>query len=207
MERATWMTMEGSVSPLAQVKSGQNAALARNTWVDFMIRQDHGVDLNGVDVIAVVAEDAGHLDFADFAQLLERETAGPTAVFVPKTIAGSEVAKLFANNAGKSGAHHGSGQGLFGHAGRPQIDIVRRFVVLFVAFDGQVAHDAVQVVEGSNTLEAAELAPFVVGRYTVFSTSLNVERGQIQAPFLTGLLEQVICDLLSYRIVESLSDL
>lgn len=136
MERATWMTMEGSVSPLAQVKSGQNAALAGNTWVDFMIRQDHGIDLNGVDVIAVVAEDTGHLDFADFAQLLERETAGPTAVFVPKTIAGSEVAKLFADNAGKSGAHHGSGQGLFGHTGRPQIDIVGRFVVLFVAFDG-----------------------------------------------------------------------
>ena len=168
--------MEGSVSPLAQVKSGQNAALARNTWVDFMIRQDHGIDLNGVDVIAVVAEDAGHLDFADFAQLLKRETAGPSAVFVPKAIAGPEVAKLFANNAGKSGAHHGSGQGFLSHTGRPQIDIVGRFVVLFVAFDGQVAHDAVQVVEGSNLLEATELAPSVVGRHTVFPTSLNVER-------------------------------
>ena len=62
-------------------------------------------------------------------------------------------------------------------------------------------------MEGSNTLEAAELAPFVIGRHTVFPTSLNVERGQIQAPFLAGLLEQVIGDLLSYRVVEGLSNL
>ena len=51
-----------------------------------MIGQDHGIDLDGVDVIAVIAKDARHLDFTDFAQLFKRKTAGPASVFIPETI-------------------------------------------------------------------------------------------------------------------------
>ena len=106
MERASWMTMKGRVSPLGEVESRQDTALARNTWVDFMVGQDHCIDLNGVDVVAVVAEDARHLDLADFTQLFERETARPASVFVPETITRPEVAELFANDACESRAHH-----------------------------------------------------------------------------------------------------
>lgn len=71
-----------------------------------MIGQDHGIDLDGVDVIAVIAKDAGHLDFTDFAQLFKRKTAGPASVFVPETITRPEVAELFTNDACESRAHH-----------------------------------------------------------------------------------------------------
>ena len=154
--------MKGRVSPLGQVESRQDTALTGNTWVDFMIGQDHCIDLNGVDVVAVVAEDARHLDLADFTQLFKRETARPAPVFVPETIARTEVAKLLANNAGKSRAHHRSGQGLLGDAGRPQVDVFGRLVILFVALHGGVVHDAVQIVEMVDPLKATEFTPSVV---------------------------------------------
>ena len=64
-----------------------------------------------------------------------------------------------------------------------------------------------EVSECTDALEPTELAPFVVGRHAVFTTSLDVERGQIQAPLLSRLLEQVIGHFLCHRVVKSLCNL
>lgn len=165
------------IPPFAQVNSGQHAALTGHARVDLVIGQDHGIDLDGVDVVAVITKDTRHFDFTDLAQLLNGEAAWPTTVLVPETITGSKVGKLLADNAGKSGTDHGAGQRSLSHTSGPQVDIVGGLVVLFVAFDGLVVHDAVEFVEVADAFEAAEFSPFVVGRYTMFTTSLNIQGG------------------------------
>ena len=124
-----------------------------------MIGQDHGVHLDGVDVVAVVAQHAGHLDLANFGQLFEGEAAGPSAVFVPEPISATEQVELFAQNAGEGGTDHGARQGLLGDAGRPQVDIVGRFVILDVSVDRFVTHYTKELFESVNAFEAAEFPP------------------------------------------------
>ena len=71
-----------------------------------MVWQDHSIYLNRIDVVAVVAKHSGHFDLANFGQLLQRETAGPTPVFVPEPISTSEKIELLTQNASESGADH-----------------------------------------------------------------------------------------------------
>ena len=166
-----------------------------------MVGQDHSVYLNGIDVVAVVAKHSGHFDLANFGQLLQRETAGPTPVFVPEPISTSEKIELLTQNASESGADHRTGQWFLGNSGRPQIDIFGRIVVLHVAMNGLVTHDAKKFVEIVNALETTELPPSVVRGYAMFSATLDVQRGQVQAPFFIRLLEQMIGYFLSDGVV------
>ena len=213
LERSVWgrigagAGMVCSVPPLGEVEPGQDAALARDPRVDLVVRQDHGVDLDGLEVVAVVAENAGHLHLPDLAELLKGEARRPASILIPKAIARPEVGELLAEDASERRPHHGAGQGLLGHAGRPQVDVVGGLVVLLVAVDGLVAHDAAELVEVVDPLEAAELAPGVVGRHAVLTTALDVEGGQVEAVLLAGLLEQVVGHLLGHRVVEGLGHL
>ena len=166
-----------------------------------MVGQDHSVYLNGIDVVAVVAKHSGHFDLANFGQLLQRETAGPTPVFVPEPISTSEKIELLTQNASESGADHRTGQWFLGNSGRPQIDIFGRIVVLHVAVNGFVTHDAEKFVEIVNAFETTEFSPSIVCGYTMFAASLDVQRGQIQAPFFVRFLEQVIGYFLSDGVV------
>ena len=80
--------------------------------------------LHAVDVVAVVADQAGELDLADLVELLEGEGGGPAAVLVPEAVAEAEVVELLADDAGEGGAHHRAGQRDLGDAGRPHVDVV-----------------------------------------------------------------------------------
>ncbi len=59
-----------------------------------MVGQHHGEDLHALQVVGVVAEDAGELDLADLVQLLQGEGGGPPAVFVPEAVAVAEIVEL-----------------------------------------------------------------------------------------------------------------
>merc|ERR550532_3394243 len=98
------------------------------------------------------------------------------------------------------------GNGL-SYTSRPEIDVVRRLIVLFVAFDSLVVHDAMKVMESADAFEATEFSPLVVGRYSMLSSSLDVQRGQIQSPFLARLLEQMVGHFLRHGVVQSLCHL
>ena len=92
--------MEGGVPPLAEVQPGQHAGLAGHPGVDLVVWQYHRVHLtmimlgnrstllaaylNVLDLVGVVAEDAGQLHPPDLVQLLQGEGARPAAVLVPE---------------------------------------------------------------------------------------------------------------------------
>ena len=67
--------------------------------------------------------------------------------------------------------------------------------------NGLVTHDAKKFVEIVNALETTELPPSVVRGYAMFSATLDVQRGQVQAPFFIRLLEQMIGYFLSDGVV------
>ena len=50
--------VEGGVPPLREVNLGQDSALARNSRVDLVVGQDHGVDLNAVHLVSVITNDS-----------------------------------------------------------------------------------------------------------------------------------------------------
>ena len=91
-----------------------------------MIGHDEWVELDGLEQVRVVADDARHARLADDGQLLGREGRRLAAQFVPEAIAGAAVAELLRDDARKGGAQQTAGQGTLGHSSRPQIDIVRR---------------------------------------------------------------------------------
>ena len=199
--------MVGSVSPLGEVQSGQDTGLAGNPGVDLVVGQHHGVDLNVVQRVGIITENTGQLDLPDFGQLLQGEAGRPATVLVPEPIAQPEVVELFADDAGEGGTDHGAGERLLGHAGAPQVDVVRTGVVLLVSGHGLVAHDAQQLVEPIDLGESAPFSPGIVSGNTVLTTTLDVESSQIQTPGLARLLEQVVGDLLRHGVVQSLSHL
>ena len=65
--------MVGRVPPLGEVDLGEDAVLAGHPGVDLVVREDHGVHLDVVDVVGAVAEDPRQLGLPDFSQLLEGE--------------------------------------------------------------------------------------------------------------------------------------
>ncbi len=79
--------MEGGVFPLGQIDTRQYAWLAGHAWVDLVVGQDHGVHLHRLQLVRVVAEDAGQLGPTDFRQLFQGEAGRPAAVLVPETVA------------------------------------------------------------------------------------------------------------------------
>lgn len=111
-----------------QIDARKNGAPARDTRVHFGVRQDHDVDLSALDVVAVVAHDAGQFHFSDLLQLSLFERTGPTAVFVPKSVAVAQVSKRFAYDAAEDGPNHAARRRTFRDAGRPQIYVVWRIV-------------------------------------------------------------------------------
>ena len=63
--------METGISPLGEVNAPEDSTLARDTGIDLVIRQDHGVDLDRLHVITIVTNDPGELDLSDLIQLLK----------------------------------------------------------------------------------------------------------------------------------------
>ena len=61
--------MVGGVPPLGQVDLGQDAGLAGHPGVDLVVWQDHGVDLDVVDVVRAVAQHPRQLGLPDLGQL------------------------------------------------------------------------------------------------------------------------------------------
>ena len=183
--------VEGGVPPLGQVDLGQDAALAGHAGVDLVIGQDHGVDLDAVHLVGVVANDSGKLDLADLGKLLQGEAAGPASVLVPEPIAESKVVELLGHQAAEGWAHHGSGQRLFGDSGGPDVDVLDGGVVLSPSVDGLVVEGAVHVLPALEGLDAAELSPPVVARDAVLASALQVEGSQIEAEVFAGFLHRV----------------
>ncbi len=70
-----------------------------------MIRQDHGVHLHRLQLVGVVAEDAGQLGAAQLRQLLGGEGGGPAGVLVPEAIADAQRVELTPDDAGEDGSH------------------------------------------------------------------------------------------------------
>lgn len=91
-----------------------------------MIGQHHGVQLDGLDEVRVVAEDAGDASLADLLELSGAEGRRLVAQFVPEAIAAPHVAELGGDDAGESGAQQTARQRSLRHAARPQVDVVRR---------------------------------------------------------------------------------
>ena len=90
------------ILPLSEIHPPQHPTLTTDPGIDLVIWQDHGVHLHWLDVVGVVAQDAGQFDLPDFPQLFQGEAAWPTAVLVPEPVAVFDVAELFADDAGKS---------------------------------------------------------------------------------------------------------
>jgi len=106
MEGAGGGCVVGGVAPLGQVEAGQDAGLAGHSRVDLVVGQHHGVHLNILKVVRVVAKDAGELDAPDLVELLESEAGRPAAVLVPEPVAVLEVVELLTDDAGEGGADH-----------------------------------------------------------------------------------------------------
>ena len=65
--------MEAGISPLGEVNASEDTTLAWDAGVDFVVGQDHGVNLDGFHLITIVTDDPGELDLPDLAQLLKGE--------------------------------------------------------------------------------------------------------------------------------------
>jgi len=83
----------GGVPPLRE-----DAVLAGHPGVDLVVREDHGVHLDVVDVVGAVAEDPRQLGLPDLGQLLQGEATGPAAVLIPEPVAQPEVVELLASD-------------------------------------------------------------------------------------------------------------
>ena len=199
--------MEGGVSPLGQVDLGQDAALARDPWVDLVVGKDHGVDLDALHLVGVITDDPRQLDLPDLRQLLEGEAAGPAAVLVPESVTEPQGAELLGHQAAEGWADHRAGQRLLGDSSRPDVDVLDGGVVLPVAVDGLIVEGSQHLLPALEGLEAAELSPPVVAGQAVLTTALHVEGSQIETELLAGLLEEVVGDLLGDGVVVGLGNL
>ena len=65
--------MEAGISPLGEVNASEDSTLARDAGVNLVIGQDHGVDLDRLHLVSVVANDPGELDLPDLVELLKGE--------------------------------------------------------------------------------------------------------------------------------------
>ncbi len=97
--------LEGDILPLGQIDARQEAWLAGHPRVDVVVGQHHGVHLDRLQLVRVVAEDAGQLGAAQLRQLLRREGGGPTRVLVPEAVAHAERMELAPDDAGKDGTN------------------------------------------------------------------------------------------------------
>lgn len=126
-------------------------------------------------------------------ELFQRETARPASILIPKSVSDSQVVELPGQNAPECGPHHRARQGGLGDARRPEVHVLGRRVVRAESVDRVVVQqDAGHVMPGPEGRQAAPLAPPVVGRHAVLPAPLQVERGQVEAEVLAGLLEQVV---------------
>jgi len=71
--RAEGRVVVRSVPPLGEVNFGEDAGLAGHPGVDLVVWEDHGVDLDVVDVVGAVAEHPRQLGFPDLLKLLQGE--------------------------------------------------------------------------------------------------------------------------------------
>ena len=124
-----------------------------------------------------------------------RERTGPTAVFVPESIAVAQISERLANDAAKDGTDHTARRRPFRDAGRPQIDVVWGGVDVGVALQRVVGEHPDQVVPVSRGRETAVAPESVVRWNTVISAALHVERSQIETPSVLTFLEQVVRQL------------
>ena len=170
-----------------------------------MVREYHGIHLNILNVVRVVAQNSRQFHSSDLGQLLKGERRRPSAVLVPEPVTVSEVVELLAHNTGEGRSNHGTRKRSFGDTGCPEVDIFRRFVELTVPLHRVVSHHAQHVVPVLHRAEPAPLPPPVVGGDAVLPASLHVQSRQVQTKLFAGFLEQMISYLLGDRIIQSLS--
>lgn len=126
------------VGPLAQIDGGYNAALAGHARIamdktkvrshqirsaffnsHFVIWQNHGIYLYGIDQVGVVANQTREFGLAYLLQLLGRKGRGLIGQLVPEAVAATQVAHLCGDDASKRRSQHGARQRLLRHAARP----------------------------------------------------------------------------------------
>jgi len=207
MKRGRGGGVVGSITPLGKVNSRQDPRFTGDSGVDLVVREHHGIHLDVLQVVTVVTEYSGQFHLSDLSELFEGEAAGPSSVLVPEPVSVTEVVELFADDAGKGGADHGSGERTLGDASSPEINVFGGGVHLGVGFDGVVGHDADHIIPSLHGGQTAPFPPSVVGGDTMLPTSLHVERCQIKTELLAWFLEKMIGDLLTQGVVHSLSDL
>lgn len=91
----------------------------------FMIWQHHRINLDGVNQVRVIANDARQLGLAHLLQLLGRKGRRLIGQFVPEAIASSQVAHLCGDDTAESRSQHGARQRLLRHTTRPQVNVRR----------------------------------------------------------------------------------
>lgn len=91
----------------------------------FMIWQHHGINLDGINQVRVIANDARQLGLAHLLQLLGRKGGRLIGQFVPEAIASSQVAHLSGDDTAESRSQHGARQRLLRHTTRPQVNVRR----------------------------------------------------------------------------------
>lgn len=129
-----------------------------------MIRQDHGIKLDGVDKIRIIANDSSQAGFPNFWQLVQWEGMRVTSKLVPKSVTAPGIAELWCNNTSKSWTNHGTWQRSFRNSSRPQINVSWMNVNLWVSLDSDVVHRTEKVIP-----------TMCVRKPTIFSAIKNIE--------------------------------
>lgn len=103
-----------------------------------------------------------------------RERTGPTAVFVPESIAVAQIPEWLAYDAAEHRSDHTARWWPFRNAGRPQIDVIWSCVDVDVALQRVVGEDANQIVPMSSGRETTVATEGVVRRDAVISAALHI---------------------------------
>jgi len=90
-----------------------------------MIGENHGVNLNILNVVRVVTENSGQLNPPDLSQLLKGKRGWPPTILVPEPVSIPKVVELLAHDAGEGRANHGARKRFLRNTSRPQVYIFR----------------------------------------------------------------------------------
>ena len=74
---------------------------------------------------------------------------------MPETIASAEISESFTDDATKDRADHGARQGTLRHTGRPEIDVVGRFVNGTEMLERVVGKDSAEIVPSAGRFQSA----------------------------------------------------
>lgn len=151
-----------------------------------------GVQLYGVHVVRIVAQQACQFDFTYFVQLFRRELRWPALILVPESVAITNERKLFTNDAGESWSHHGPEQWVLRYARTPRIDVVHTLVHVHVAQYGHIVDQTIQILETFHSLQSTVFSDVIVTGHSHFSSTGNVDGCQVGTKMVARLLKQMV---------------